>query len=499
MAAATLFLEPTRAVDEPAGGLRAPGAVLLVSCYELGHQPLSLAGPLGNLRAAGFRPAAVDTAVDRLLDEAIRAARLVAIAVPMHTALRLGSRVAERVRRLNPAAHVCFYGLYAALNAGYLLGEARLGDSVIAGEYAGPLLALAEALDRGAAAESVPGVGTRERPAPPVLPPPTARPRGTEGGRGPGGEGVVPDRAALPSLRRYAGLERDGVIVPAGYVEATRGCHHRCRHCPIPPIYGGRFTVVPREVVLADARAQVAAGARHLTFGDPDFFNGPSHGLRIARALREEFPWLSFDATIKIEHLLEHRRRLPELAELGCAFVVSAVESLSDRVLDKLAKGHRRSDVEAALEALDEVGVPMRPSLLPFSPWETLAGYRELLAFVAAHDLIDHVDPIQFAIRLLAPPGSELLQDPTSAEWLGELDAPNFTYRWAHPDPRLDALHREVTALVESAAARNEPARAVFPRIWAAVHAAAGEPLPPLPVPPRDRRPPPRLTESWFC
>ena len=239
-----------------------------------------------------------------------------------------------------------------------------------------------------------------------------------------------------------------------------------------------------------------------MTFGDLDFLNGPTHGLRIARELRPEFPWLTFDATIKVEHLLQHRRRVPELAELGCAFVVSAVESLSDRVLAKLAKGHVRADVEAALAVLDDVGLPMRPSLLPFTPWETLDDYRELLAFFAERDLIEHVDPIQFAIRLLVPPGSALLADPTTTEWLGPLDAANYTYRWAHPDPRMDALHHEVAALVEAAAAAPlglEPARTTFASIWEAAHHAAGVPATPIPGSIVSRRPPPRLTESWFC
>jgi radical SAM superfamily enzyme YgiQ (UPF0313 family) len=454
-------------IDAPAM-LRADSGVLLVSCYELGHQPLALAAPLALLRRAGFSPTAVDTAVEPLTNAEISAARFIAIAVPMHTALRLGTRVAERARRVNPAAHICFYGLYASLNADFLLR--RCADSVIAGEFEAPLLALLEALDRGLPAESVPDALRQ----------------------------VVPSRDGLPGLRSYAGLERDGVIVPAGYVETTRGCHHECRHCPIPPIYGGRFVVVPREVVLADARAQIAAGARHLTFGDPDFFNGPGHGLRIARALREEFPFLTFDATIKIEHVLQHRARLSELADLGCAFVVSAVESVNPTVLDKLAKGHGRTDIETALALLDAVGVPMRPSLMPFSPWETLDSYLELLGFVADRDLIDAVDPVHFSIRLLVPPGSLLLADPTSAEWLGELDPANFTYRWRHPDPRMDELQVAVASIAEDAAASNESATATFARIWGAAHATAGRVAPPLPPTGRRSRPP-RLTESWFC
>jgi radical SAM superfamily enzyme YgiQ (UPF0313 family) len=466
-------------------GLKASGRVLLISCYELGHQPLGLAGPLAALRSAGFDPLAIDAAVDPVPDEAIAHARVVAIAVPMHTALRLGLAVAARARRVNPAAHVCFFGLYATLNADHLL--AGPGDSTISGEVEGPLLALMEALDRGEPPETVPGVGTRARPAGPVLEPDPAL------------RGLPPDRRGLPGPRRYAGLRRGDTIVPAGAIEATRGCHHECRHCPIPPIYGGRFVVAPRPAVVADGRAQVAAGARHLTFTDPDFFNGPGHGLRIMRTLREEFPFLSFDVTIKVEHLLQHRKRLPELAELGCAFVVTAVESLSDDVLSKLAKGHTRADVEAALDALDAVGVPMRPSLLPFTPWETLDGYRDLLRWIAVRDLAGCVDPIMLAIRLLLPPGSSLLTENAGAPWLGALDAANFTWRWTHPDVRMDALQRAVSVIVERATAANEPAAATFPRVWDAAWRITDETPPPIPTPIRRRPPAPGLTESWFC
>ena len=479
-------------VDQDVGRLRAPGAILLVSCYELGHQPVALAGPLAVLRAAGFAPVAVDTAVDPLPEAVVAAAALVAIAVPMHTALRLGVAAAEKVRRINPAAHVCFYGLYATLNARHLLGtEPRtraVADSVVSGELEAALLALAEVLDRGEPAEAATGIGTARRPSAPVLEPLPATLRG-----------LPPDRRGLPGLRAYARLEREGTAVPAGAIEATRGCHHTCRHCPIPPIYGGRFFVVPREAVVADGRAQVAAGARHLTFTDPDFFNGPGHGLRIMRDLRSEFPGLTFDATIKVEHLLQHRGRLPELAELGCAFVVTAVESLSAEVLTRLDKGHTPADVEAALALLDAVGVPMRPSLLPFTPWETLAGYVGLLRWMAERDLVGCVDPVMLSIRLLVPPGSSLLAEAESAAWLGELDAANFTHRWAHPDPRMDDLHRQVAAIVERAAPEHEPTADTFGRIWDAAHAVAGVPGTPRPAPARRRPPAPRLTESWFC
>src|SRR5579883_2629662 len=425
--------------------MRAPGAILLISCYELGHQPLHLASLQGMLSQAGYLPAAVDTAVESLDEETIRRARFVAISVPMHTALRLGEQIARRVRDRNPAATLCFYGLYASLNAAHLLQGA--GDSAIGGEYEQPLLQLVAALEEGATV-SIPGVSTKDS----ISVPSIARPAF-----------IMPERQQLPTLERYARLEWDGQARVVGYTETTRGCKHTCLHCPITPVYHGRFFAFPAEVVLNDIRAQVAEGARHITFGDPDFFNGPTHALRIARALHAEFPTLTFDATIKIEHLLKYQQLLPELRSLGCAFVVSAIESLNADVLAHLAKDHSREDVERAFAVMEEAGIPLRPSLLPFSPWETLESYVELLAFFEERHLVEHVDPVHFSIRLLLPPGSSLLDTPAEKPWLGELDAAAYSYRWRHPDPRMDTLHQQVAALVEQAQiAQQDPVLTFF-------------------------------------
>ncbi len=372
--------------------MRQPGTILLISCYELGHQPLHLATLSTMLQQAGYSPVLVDTAVESLSDETILHARFVGISVPMHTALRLGQQVAQRVRRLNPTAHICFYGLYALLNADYLLRDQI--DSAIGGEYEEPLLSLIAALERDEPL-TLPGVYSRQSPSGPWI-------QRTEF--------ATPFRQQLPSLNHYARMEHNGEAVLAGYTETTRGCKHTCLHCPITPIYHGRFFAVPVAIVLADIRAQVAQGARHITFGDPDFFNGPTHALRITRALHQEFPDVTFDATIKVEHLLKHRHLLPELKTNGCAFVLSAIKSLNDDVLLHLDKGHTSADVATVFALMEQVGIPLRPSLMPFSPWETLDSYIALLAFFEEQQLIEHVDPVHFSIRLLVPPGSALLE-----------------------------------------------------------------------------------------
>ncbi|MFQ5601220.1 MAG: radical SAM protein, partial [Candidatus Krumholzibacteriia bacterium] len=321
-----------------AGGLKRSGAVLLVSCYELGHQPQAVALPLAFLERAGYAPAALDLAVQSLDMQKIREARFVGISVPMHTALRLGVKVARRIREVNPGCHVCFYGNYALLHAESLLH--RLADSILGGEFEARLVELVDALGEGRCLE--PGLPARLLPALERL------------------DFPVPSRRALPGIEHYAHLDHGGRHRVAGHVEASRGCLHRCRHCPIPAVYAGRLFVVPRESVLEDVRNQVRSGAAHITFGDADFLNGPSHSLRVVRAMHEEFPDLSFDFTAKVEHVLAHRRLMPELGRLGAVFMVTAVESLSDRVLSILDKRHTRADVFDARAILRDAGIAMR-------------------------------------------------------------------------------------------------------------------------------------------
>ncbi|MGZ3630107.1 MAG: CUAEP/CCAEP-tail radical SAM (seleno)protein, partial [Ktedonobacteraceae bacterium] len=413
--------------------MRSPGDILLISCYELGHQPFHLASLHSMLRKAGYFPVSVDTAVETLTDQSVKQAKFVAISVPMHTALRLGQQLAKRVRILNPSVHICFYGLYASLNADYLLQDCA--DSTIGGEYEMPMLNLIASIESNEGS-FIPGVSTREQISNSWIQRTSF---------------VAPERNHLPSPDRYAHLELKGEQVIAGYTETTRGCKHTCLHCPITPIYNGRFFAIPADIVLADIRLQAEQGVRHITFGDPDFINGPTHALRIAQALHNEFPYMTFDATIKIEHLLKHRDLLPKFRDFGCAFIVSAVESINDDVLLHLDKGHTSIQVTETFDLMEKVGIPLRPSLMPFSPWETLESYISLLNFFEEHKLIEHVDPVHFSIRLLIPPGSGLLDTLDNKIWLGELDAAAYTYRWTHHDPRMDTLHQAVSTLVEKA------------------------------------------------
>src|SRR5215813_3296345 len=458
-------------------------SILLVSCYELGHQPAGIAMPLALLQRAGYHTETLDVSVEGFDEDKAKRARFVGISVPMHTALRLGLRLAEQIRRLNPGTHICFYGLYASLNSEYLLGG--VADSVIGGEFEEALLEqVRSVLQENETADERLRKATNHSVS--VL----ARLNF-----------ATPDRRMLVPLDHYAKLEFRGEQRLAGYVEASRGCLHLCTHCPIPPVYNGRFFIIPKTVVLEDIRGFVAAGAQHITFGDPDFLNGPRHSLEIARAMHQEFPEVTFDLTAKIEHILKHRNLIPEFARAGCIFVVSAVESLSNTVLKHLDKGHTKEDVTEALLILRGEGISFRPTFVSFTPWGTLDDYIDMLEFIESEGLIDNVDPVQYSIRLLIPPGSLILSQQDSSRWLGSLVQDSFSYEWKHPDPIMDELHRRVSALVEGAASNNEDTRRTFYEILQLAYETSGEAtekrIAQYANPLRLR--PPRLTEAWFC
>ena len=137
--------------------------------------------------------------------------------------------------------------------------------------------------------------------------------------------------------------------------------------------------------MLEDIRQQVEAGATHITFGDPDFLNGPKHSLRVVRAMHEEFPSLTFDFTAKVEHLLKRGEDLPEFAAAGCLFIITAVESLSDRVLTILDKQHTRDEVVAALQYVRKAGIAPRPTWVEQRRCAGPSGRRTFLGNVFAH------------------------------------------------------------------------------------------------------------------
>jgi radical SAM superfamily enzyme YgiQ (UPF0313 family) len=464
--------------------------VVLVSAYELGHQPLHAASPASALLRAGHEVRCMDLAVDPIDRDMLSWAEAVACSVPMHTAMRVARRACVEIRAQRREVALCLYGLYAGLDGAQ--GAPRVADLAIAGEYEPRLVAWVDSL-----AASAPSPGGVELAG--------IGPTVVELGRGRFG---LPARHLLPGLERYARLALGPERHLAGYVEASHGCAHRCRHCPVPVVYDGRTRLVAEDAVLADVAQLVEMGTRHITFGDPDFLNGPHHGARVMDAVHGDFPDLTFDVTVKVEHILRHREIWPRMRAAGCLFAVSAFESATDEILDHLDKGHAVGEETEAVGVLRSAGIEPRPSLLPFTPWTRPTDVFALLDLVARCDLIGNVDPVQYAIRLLVPPGSLLVTSGRLDGRLDDYDDEHLGWTWRAPDPRLDHLQEVFTDIAQRSAAEQWPAQESYDAVRAGAVAVLGRETPSTarppepdrrlrsPIPADDR---PRLTEAWFC
>lgn len=450
---------------------------VLISTYELGRQPFGVASPAAWLRERNMEVTCIDTSREQLNEQAVREATLVAFYVPMHTATRLAVELLGEVQRINPQAHICFYGLYAPVNETWLR---QLGvQTILGGEFEEGLAHLASRLAGGQAraAQEEPVISLSRQMF------------------------KLPSRLGLAPLSKYARVALpDGRKLTAGYTEASRGCKHKCRHCPIVPVYNGVFRIVAREIVLADIRQQVAAGAQHITFGDPDFFNGIGHAVPLIEALYREFPNVTYDVTIKVEHLLKHSEHLRTLRETGCLFVTSAVETIDDAILEKLDKHHTRADFLEVVRRFRAEGLVLQPTFLPFTPWTTVESYSDLLNVLRQNELVENVSPIQLAIRLLIPEGSRLLELDDIRANVSQFDPAAMAYPWRHVDRRVDDLCEEIQRMVHVSEKMNRSRSQIFVLIEKAARRAAGlgeaegqQPL--LPA----RATIPYLTEPWYC
>lgn len=453
--------------------------ILLISTYELGRQPFGLASPAAWLRKRGHAVTCLDLSRQALAQPQVREAGLIAFYVPMHTATRLTLELLEPIRRSSPKAHLCAYGLYASLAAESL--HAGGVQSLLGGEFEQGLVDLAEHLSGLSAFPQIHPLDSNVS---------LARQRF-----------VTPDRSDLPGLKNYAHLVMpEGKHRLVGYTEASRGCKHLCRHCPIVPVYNGVFRIVDREVVLSDIRQQVQAGAQHITFGDPDFFNGVGHAVPLVEVLHREFPELTYDVTIKVEHLRDNSELLKTLQDTGCLFIVSAVEAVNDQILEKLQKGHTRQDFFRVVAECRRAGITLQPTFVPFTPWTTYENYLDLLEQLRRLELIGAVAPIQLAIRLLVTAGSRLLDIEEVRGRLGPFDAKSLIYPWEHSVPGIDRLCEELQDIVSSSEKLKLGRAAIFEKIWQAANRAAERR-----VDERDLQVPlavqsvPYLNEPWYC
>lgn len=403
---------------------------LLVSVYEGGYQPITLASTARTLKDAGCPITILDTYVEGVNEDKLKAADLVVISLPLFDAVHPGIEVARRTRELNPSAHITFIGQHATIHQSRLVG--RYGDTAISGDWEIPLLQLIEQLG-GKQHPHIAGLASEN----------TLTLQGNISPVINRKHFKVPDRSILPDLRKYPNVQINkllGAEQVVGSTEMARGCHHKCMYCSVYAAYDGKVGLIPLEVVVADVRNLVEMGMTHLTFIDADWFNAKHHGIEILRALHQNFPTLTYDITTRVDHILENEHLIPELEALGVRIITSALEFPKEDVLRIFNKEITLEQTEQALKVMQKSGIKLNPTFIMYNPWIDVSDLSYFHEWIKSVGLEDIVDPIQYETRLSIYKGSPLLNTPEVQRM--QLEEHEFHYTWTHQDPWVDELYQ---------------------------------------------------------
>lgn len=463
------------AADKEQNDATTKSTVVLISPYDLGRQPFALAELSALLTRAECNVVCIDLSQQKL--DALLPARsdVVFVHLGMLTATRIALEALPRIKNRLPDTRIAVYGWYAPINEA-LMRNAGI-DAVFGGESDEDMveyvLNTRNGKDHPARHEAQVNLGPIDY--------------------------AVPERTGLPGLQSYASLVMPGGTTRTmGFTESTRGCKHICRHCPVVPVYHGRFRAIPAEIVLADIDQQVAMGAEHISFGDPDFLNGPGHAVRIVNAMHDKHPALTWDAVIKIEHLLKHADLLPQLKSSGCILVTTAAESVDDYTLSQLDKGHTAGDLKRVIDIMREAGIAVAPTFVPFTPWTTLENYCDLIDALVELELIRSVSPVQLALRLLIPEGSRLLELPRESTCITRHNPAALGYEWTHSDPAVDKLQRDIHEYVETAESNGADRLAIFNGVRRLAYQSVGRCANEI-TPDSLGSAVPTHSEAWYC
>ncbi|GHD81869.1 RCCLKC-tail radical SAM protein [Vogesella fluminis] len=406
-------------------------ACIVLTTFEGGYQPVTALTGASALKRAGVDVQLVDvyvSGVEVALD-AVRSASYVAISIPLFDSLTTGIQLAQRVREANEDAKIIFFGQYASINVERLTG--KYCDFTVSGEWEQPLVSIVTNRPQQTAVTAVFDIARlHDQGSEPIRPVITR-------------DHLLPiDRAMGPPLSKYPQPQLERLLgrsLVVGGLETTRGCHHKCTYCSVYAAYDGKVVVVPEDLVIQDVDVLIQQGMTHLTFTDADFFNTKRHGTALMKAIHERHPALTFDFTARVDHILENKQAILDMATYGLSMITSALEFPSQTVLDQVYKEMTVDMIQEAVEFLREVGVQLNPTFIMFNPWSTLEDLAKFHDFIQTAGLTDNVDPVQYETRLHLYKGSPLLEN-ESIQAL-ELEEGEFHVNWKHPDARVDELY----------------------------------------------------------
>jgi len=411
----------------------------VLSLFEGGYQPITALSAVTALKNAGHQPRFLDMYVEgEQCLEHLGEDALILIPIPLFDSLQAAIRTVGKLRERSRNQTVVLFGQHSTINARRLVG--RHCDYAIVGEWEQPIVSLVDKMlgrgDGRLLGVMDPQLAKLNAPFPPHMPRNSI---------------AQPDRGVAPPLEKYPQPQLARLLGGqrvVGGIETTRGCHHKCSYCSVYAAYDGKVLMTQLEAVVADVRSLVDQGMEHLTFIDADFFNAKKYALQVIERLHKEFPALTYDFTTRVDHILENRDPIRQMAAMNVRVITSALEFPTQRVLDEVYKEMTVPMMEEAVRFIADCGIQLNPTFITFNPWVGLGDFVEFHDFLARNRLESSVDPIQYETRLHLYKGSPLMKN-ASIQKL-EMVEREFDYDWKHPDPRVDELFQSsVTPVTE--------------------------------------------------
>ena len=356
-------------------------------------EPLGMEYIAAALQARGHRTTVVDLRFGRPLEHYLRTARPALVGIACMHALETDEALAlaEDVRRLSPQAFVLLGGHSAAAYPAPF--HARSVDAIATADGEIVVPALADALDRGESAATVPGLIVRQADAAFA---PTTVPV----------QDFALDDVPRPLRRDVDAWRRQYACLlfrPVWLIETARGCPFRCSFCSVWPMYDRGIRLRSIESVCDDF---VSTGP-HVFVADDLFWYHPARSLELAAALKKRGVrkrWMLVqsrtDLVANHPELLEAWRPLAQDFDIFFGLEAATNEGLSDLVKD--------TTVDRTVEAIGiarEFAYGVTGNFVVDLDAEE-ADFERLWDFVARHDLG------RAGFTLLTPlPGTAFFED----------------------------------------------------------------------------------------
>jgi radical SAM superfamily enzyme YgiQ (UPF0313 family) len=202
-------------------------------------------------------------------------------------------------------------------------------------------------------------------------------------------------------------------------VLTSRGCPFKCTYCVFPQLiynsrkvrYRSAKSVVDEvEILLKKYKKE------GIYFNDDTFTVNRNHVMGICGEIMKrklKFRWGCFGRVDTVD-----REMLENMKRAGCVLIKYGVESGSQKILDRVEKGYKISDIKKAFKLTKEIGIGTHGTFMIGLPGEDSSTIEETM------ELAKEIDADTILWALLTPfPGTALFDE---AEKKGHIEEKNW-------------------------------------------------------------------------